>query len=94
MYWANALIEMRNNLQKVAEEDRRRNWATEGTAKFGEILRQNNHNVTDLSNSILSHLVKYMKTNQGGLYIIQDDIESEAFMKLEACYAWDKAKIY
>ncbi len=89
----NALIEMRNNLQRVAEEDRRRNWATEGTAKFGEILRQNNHNVNELSNSILSHLVKYMGANQGGLYIVQDDaVAQEPYMALAACYAWDKKK--
>lgn len=89
----NSLINMRDNLQKVAEEDRRRNWATEGSAKFGEILRQNNHNVAELANNILSHMVKYMNANQGGLYIVQDDVtEQESCMALEACYAWDKRK--
>lgn len=38
----NALITMRSNLAKVADEDRKRSWATEGLAKFGEILRVNN----------------------------------------------------
>lgn len=89
----NSLIGMRDNLQKVAEDDRRRNWATEGTAKFGEILRQNNHNVTDLANIILSSLVKYMKANQGGLYVIENETAGEeSHMTLEACYAWDKRK--
>ncbi len=89
----NALINMRDNLQRVAEEDRRRNWATEGSAKFGEILRQHNHSVTELSNNILSHLIKYMEANQGGLYVAQDDYsEQEPYMVLEACYAWDRQK--
>ncbi len=89
----NSLIGMRDNLQKVAEDDRRRNWATEGTAKFSEILRQNNHSVSDLSNIILSSLVKYMKANQGGLYVIDHETTSEeSHMTLEACYAWDKRK--
>ncbi len=48
----NSLIEMRNNLEKVAEEDKRRNWATEGMAKFGEILRRNNDNIAKLSDEI------------------------------------------
>ncbi|HZI25362.1 MAG TPA: methyl-accepting chemotaxis protein, partial [Chryseolinea sp.] len=34
----NALINMRDNLSKVAEDYKKRNWATEGMAKFGEIL--------------------------------------------------------
>ncbi len=89
----NALINMRNNLQRVAEEDRRRNWATEGSAKFGEILRQNSHSVAELSDTILSHLIRYMEANQGGLYVVQDEHTEEGqFMALEACYAWDRKK--
>jgi len=87
----NALIEMRNNLARVAEEDKKRNWATEGLAKFGDILRKNNDNLEKLSDDIIRNLVKYLEANQGGLYII-DDSEDEEFMSLMACYAWDKKK--
>ncbi len=38
----NALINMRSNLRSVSEDDKKRHWATEGTAMFGELLRQNN----------------------------------------------------
>jgi PAS domain S-box-containing protein len=89
----NALIEMRNNLMKVAEEDKRRSWATEGLAKFSEILRKNNDNIEKLADEIISNLIKYMRANQGGLYIISDDQEDEErYMYLAACYAWDKKK--
>ena len=88
----NALLNMRDNLKKVAEEDKKRNWATEGSARFGEILRQNNSNVSDLSHVILSHLIKYVTANQGGLYIIQDTDGAEPYMTLEACFAWDRKK--
>jgi PAS domain S-box-containing protein len=88
----NSLINMRDNLQKVAEDDKKRNWATEGSAKFGEILRQNNHSVEELSNTILSDLIKYLNANQGGMFIVQDTEGDEAYMKLEACYAWDRQK--
>jgi len=88
----NSLINMRDNLQNVAEDDKKRNWATEGTAKFGEILRQNNHNVAELSNTILSNLIKYLGANQGGMFIVQDGDGEDAYMTLEACYAWDRQK--
>lgn len=89
----NALINMRNNLSKVAEDDKKRNWATEGLAKFGEILRTNNNDLMKLSDEIIRSLVKYLKANQGALYILDDELEgNEATMSMKACYAWDKKK--
>lgn len=89
----NALINMRNNLSKVAEDDQKRNWATEGLARFGELLRTNNDNLDKLADEIIGNLVKYLKANQGAIYII-DDAESgnEPTMSMKACYAWDKKK--
>jgi PAS domain S-box-containing protein len=89
----NALINMRNNLSKVADDDKKRNWATGGLAKFGEILRTNNNDLMKLSDEIIGNLVKYLKANQGALYIIDDNAEGEeATMSMKACYAWDKKK--
>jgi HAMP domain-containing protein/putative methionine-R-sulfoxide reductase with GAF domain len=88
----NALIEMRNNLKRVADEDKKRNWATEGLAKFGDILRKNNDNIARLSDEIISNLVKYTRSNQGGLFILNDDDKNEPYLELAACYAWDKKK--
>jgi PAS domain S-box-containing protein len=89
----NALINMRNNLSKVSEDDKRRNWATEGLAKFGEILRTNNSDLSKLADEIISNLVKYLNANQGAFYIV-DDVDSgdEPTMSMKACYAWDKKK--
>jgi PAS domain S-box-containing protein len=89
----NALINMRNNLSKVADDDKKRNWATEGLAKFGEILRTNNSDLSKLADEIISNLVKYLKANQGAFYIV-DDVDSgeEPTMSMKACYAWDKKK--
>jgi PAS domain S-box-containing protein len=91
----NSLIEMRDNLKKVAEEDKRRNWATSGQAKFGEILRNYNDNFEKLSDEIISNLVKYLDANQGALFITggnNGDEDEEPYMELAACYAWDKKK--
>jgi PAS domain S-box-containing protein len=89
----NALINMRNNLSKVAEDDKKRNWATEGMAKFGEILRNNTNDLAKLSDEIIGNLVKYLKANQGALYIVDEVNEGEdPSMTLKSCYAWDKKK--
>jgi PAS domain S-box-containing protein len=89
----NALINMRNNLSKVAEDDKKRNWATEGQAKFGEILRTNSNDLNKLADEIIGNLVKYLNANQGALYIVDDtQPDEEATMSMKACYAWDKKK--
>lgn len=89
----NALINMRDNLSRVADEDKKRNWATEGLAKFGEILRTNTNDIDKLTDEIILNLVKYLKANQGAIYIIDDEQSGEdPTMSMKACYAWDKKK--
>jgi len=91
----NALLDMRDNLKKVAEEDKKRNWATSGMAKFGEILRNYSNDYEKLSDEIISNLVKYIEANQGALFIIAESAEGEDdrdYMELAACYAWNKKK--
>lgn len=90
----NSLINMRNNLQKVAEEDKLRAWATEGIAKFGDIMRQNYTSIVQFAGEIIINLSNYVKANQGGIFIIDEHSETdpEPFMTLQACYAWDRQK--
>ncbi len=95
----NALITMREELKKAAQdeekrkkEDDQRNWATQGLAKFGEILRQNNNSIDDLSYNIISNLVKYLEANQGGLFLINTNDNADVLIELNACYAYDRKK--
>jgi PAS domain S-box-containing protein len=88
----NALLEMRSNLSRVAEEDKKRNWATEGLAKFGEILRENTNDVNKLSDTVIANLVKYLGANQGALYLVDDMEADDPTVSLTSCYAWDKKK--
>jgi GAF domain-containing protein len=92
----NALLNMRDNLSRVAEEDRRRNWQNEGLAKFSELLRTNNNDIEQLSDNIISNLVKYIRANQGGLFIVSEkdktNDQEDQYMMLASCYAWDKKK--
>ena len=90
----NALLTMRNSLQSVAEEDKKRNWTTEGTAIFGDILRKNNDDIHVLSENIVRTLVKYLKANQGGMFLLNEgEEEEEQQLELIATYAWERRRI-
>ena len=54
-----SLNKMKSDLKYTSEEDAKRNWATQGIASFGDILRNNTESIDVLSNNIISNLVKY-----------------------------------
>ncbi|MBO9701932.1 MAG: PAS domain S-box protein [Sporocytophaga sp.] len=87
-----SLVSMRNKMKVLAQEEKERNWVTEGLARFSEILRSNNKDLDGLSNQIISELIKYMGANQGGLYLINNNDESDVHIELIACYAYNKRK--
>src|SRR5690606_37913286 len=63
-----SLTKMRDQFKSFTEENEQRNWINEGLGKFVEILRSQNDTLENLSNQILSQLLKYIKANQGALY--------------------------
>jgi hemerythrin-like metal-binding protein/PAS domain S-box-containing protein len=95
----NALLEMRKSLQAASEEenkrkieDQERNWTTEGLARFGEILRRHTENIGLLSKDIIQNLVKYLKANQGGIFILDDSDPENIFLDLMSAYAYNREK--
>ena len=95
----NSLLEMRKSLNVAQEqeaerklEDQKQNWATQGLAKFGEILRQNTDDMHEFAYHIVSNLVKYIDANQGGLFIINDDDKNDPFVELLSFYAYERRK--
>lgn len=86
------LVTMRNKLTQNAETDRRRNWATSGLAQIGDILRASNTSTTELYDNIIRFVVKYTESNQGGLFVLNDEIEGDHYLELTACYAFERKK--
>lgn len=86
------LLTMRDKLRANAEDDRRRNWSTTGLAQIGEILRASSSTSSELFDSIIKFVVKYTKSNQGGLFVLNEDNESDKYLELVACYAFERKK--
>ena len=94
-----SLIEMRNSLIKAREEevrrkieDEKRRWANEGLATFADILRQNNDNLENLATEIIKNLISYLKANQGGLFILNDDDKENIHFSMLSAFAYDRRK--
>jgi len=85
------LINMKDQMKRIREEDENRIWVTEGLTKFTEITRQHQDNVTALCEQAIRYITKYMNAQQGGVFLLQEE-EDEQFLELVACYAFDKKK--
>ena len=85
------LVNMKNKLKLNSEEDKRRNWSTTGEAQIGEILRATTSGSAELFDNIIKFLVKYTRSNQGGLFIYNDEPD-ENYLELVACYAFERKK--
>jgi hypothetical protein len=83
----NTLITMRDKLRANAEDDRKRNWSTSGLAQIGELLRTSFTTTQDLFDNIIKFVVKYTKSSQGGLFLLNED-DSKKHLELVACYAY------
>jgi PAS domain S-box-containing protein len=86
------LITMRDKLRENADDDHKRNWATSGLAQIGEILRTTTKSSEELFDKIIKFVVKYTKSNQGGLFILNEENEESKYLELVACYAFERKK--
>jgi PAS domain-containing protein len=95
----NSLIEMRNSLRSAKQEeskrqteDAKRNWATGGFARFGEILRESSDSLEQLADNVIRNLVRYLSANQGGFFTLQTPEKGKEYLQLTAAFAYDHKK--
>jgi PAS domain S-box-containing protein len=85
-----ALHDVRVEMEKLKDEDKKQAWIAEGLTQFSTILRSKTE-LREYSQKILSNLVRHLGANQGGLFI-ENSSTGERYMELYACYAYDKKK--
>lgn len=78
----NAIIEMKNSLDKAkVEENQRReeegqlNWSSNGINIFNKVLRVDNNNMNVLAEEIIKQLTLYLDAQMGAFYIVPNDRE-------------------
>lgn len=89
---ADSLIEMQSKLKSLNEEERTRQWVNEGLTRFVDILRSSNDDLGKLGDKIIAGLVQYTHSNQGAIYILNDDDANNKFLELISLFAFDIKK--
>ncbi|MBK8805884.1 MAG: GAF domain-containing protein [Bacteroidales bacterium] len=99
--FAKSILELKEKLEEASveekkqhEDNERRNWITQGLAWASGVLRDNYKGIDDLSYNVISGLVKYLGSNQGGLFIINEDDENNKFLELTGAYAYETRKYF
>ncbi|MBD0402794.1 GAF domain-containing protein [Flammeovirga sp. EKP202] len=83
-------LRMQRKALKVIEEERA--WVSEGLTKFVDILRTSQSNLEELCDQIINNLVSYLGVTQGGLFIVDDNIDDRKELMLISAYAYERKK--
>lgn len=87
-----ALLSMNDSLKESSTREKEESFKNIGLAEIGDIIRNHGEKLEELTYELVSYLVKYMKLNQGGVFILNDDDEGEKFLELKGCYAYERKK--
>jgi len=90
---AERLVEMKTKLLTSAETDRKRNWATQGMAEIGTILRDASA-LDKLYVNITRFCVKYTGSNQASFFVMSSEGQNDHYLELVSTYAYDRQKYF
>lgn len=96
----NSLLEMRNSLRHAREEEekrqqenKRRQWAAEGLAVLGDIIRMGSgRSSKSMYNKVLQQLTDYIHATMGGIFVLNDDDKDDIHLVQAATVAYQKTK--
>lgn len=91
-----AVSGMRESLERIAEENRQRNWTNEGLTQLGDVLRRYGSNPDELYAAVIRNLVEYLEISQGAIFAIEYRNKavpkSQDKMRLMAGFAYRRQK--
>jgi len=87
------LLNMRDKMKAVKQEDEKRIWTTDGLTQFSEIVRNNQTSVAEMSDEVVRFMAKHLKAQQVSLFVLNEDEKSKKKkLSLTACYAYARKK--
>lgn len=87
------LVNMKQKMRAVDEDNNKRIWLNEGISKLSEIIRNSERDIDELSYNATKYLCDTLNSQQAGLFIYHDDEDSdEQYLALSATYAFDRRK--
>lgn len=87
----NALVQMRASLQQADNDNKQRNWISTGIEQINGVLRENNDDITRLSDEIISMLVNYISAFHGAIYLLEtNEYDNRSWIELHGSYALDE----
>lgn len=87
-----ALLTMQSNLKVAKQKDMEETFFNVGMAQLGEMLRKSYQSIEEQSFEVLKFLVKYIKANQGSIFVLNNDENSNVYLEAKAFYAYDRRK--
>ncbi|GAB4398497.1 MAG: hypothetical protein OHK0053_17260 [Microscillaceae bacterium] len=87
------LSAMQDDLKRVGQRDFQRNWVNEGLTLFGNLLREYN-DTQNLYDQLNATLVRYLKANQGGIFILDEKNERRPVLELKSVYAFERTRYH
>ncbi|WP_242427303.1 PAS domain S-box protein [Flammeovirga pacifica] len=91
----NALISMRDSIQKAEKRDFERNWIITGEAEIGQILRTHNDLIA-LGDEVVAYTTEKINAVQGAFYVVEGATDELAIEKqtieLISTYAYNKKR--
>ena len=85
-----SLLETHSKIVELRKAESENNWITQGIASIADLKHKNN-NIEEYSFQIISSVVKYLKANQGGFFILKDE-NGQDYFELTASYAYEKKR--
>ncbi|NMF36567.1 PAS domain S-box protein [Flammeovirga yaeyamensis] len=91
----NALISMRDSIQKAEKRDYERNWIITGEAEIGQILRTHNDLIA-LGDEVIAYTTEKINAVQGAFYVVEgatDELSiDKQTIELVSTYAYNKKR--
>lgn len=91
---SSSMLNMREELKKSQKREQEDRFMNNGLAQVSDILRRNQHDVESLCEQVVISLVKYLKANQGGIFIIEGEEHDDLHLTLKSHYAYQRKKFY